>query len=86
MGKDAEAFEESLVKGEVPARAAHDKWMKKGPVEKAHNFVVWVQWSDVLTRLLRQPQWEYFAAFEDPEMRRQGPLHVHRDKDTRRLS
>ncbi|OWT42267.1 restless-like transposase [Pochonia chlamydosporia 170] len=86
FGKDVEAFEESLVKGELLARAAHDEWMKKGPVGKAHNFVVWLHRSDMLTQLLRQLQREYCAASKDPEMQSQSPLDVHLDNDTRWLS
>ncbi|EXL39699.1 hypothetical protein FOCG_17706 [Fusarium oxysporum f. sp. radicis-lycopersici 26381] len=39
FGKDADTFEKSLVK-EPLTRAARNQWMRKGPVGKAHNFVV----------------------------------------------
>ena len=71
FGKDAEAFEESLIRGELLARAAHDMWMKKGPVGKAYNFVVWVYRSDVLTQLLRRLQCEQFSQSIDPEVNKQ---------------
>jgi hypothetical protein len=51
FGKDVDAFEKSLVKEEPLARATHDQWMRKGPVGKAHNFVVWVHRADLLTHL-----------------------------------
>jgi hypothetical protein len=49
FGKNIDAFEKSLVKEEPLARATHDQWMRKGPVGKAHNFVVWVHRADLLT-------------------------------------
>ena len=68
------------------ARAAHDKWMQKGPVRKAHNFVVWVHRSDQLTQLLRQLQRDFFSTSIDPEDRNQQPVDVILDNDTRWLS
>lgn len=86
FGKDADAFEESLVNGELLARAAHDLWMQKGPVGKAHNFVVWVHRSDMLTQLLRQLQQDFFEASDDAKVRKQKPVDVIVDNDTRWLS
>lgn len=65
FGKDVEAFDESIEKGELLARAAHDEWMKKGPVGKVHNWVVWVHRSDVLTNLLKQLQQDSIDASTD---------------------
>jgi hypothetical protein len=81
FGKDAEAFEESVERGELLARVAHDKWIKKGPVGKVHNWVVWVHRSDMLTNLLKQI--DHFNASEDPEIQNQSPLEVILDNDTR---
>lgn len=86
FGKDADAFEESLANGELLARAAHDQWMKKGPVGKAHNFVVWVHRSDMMTQLLRQLQQDFFAASDDLKVREQKPVDLVIDNDTRWLS
>ncbi len=86
FGKDVDAFEESLVNGELLVRAAHDRWMQKGPVGKAHNFVVWVHRSDMLTRLLRQLQQDFFAASDDLKVQEQKPVDVVIDNDTRWLS
>ena len=86
FGKDADAFEEPLVNGELLARAAHDQWMQKGPVGKAHNFVVWVHRSDMLTQLLRQLQQDFFEASDDLKVRKQKPVDVIVDNDTRWLS
>ena len=86
FGKDVDAFETSLVKGEPLARATHDEWMRKGPVGKAHNFVVWVHRSDLLTQLLRQLQQDSFAASDDPQVGKQQPVDVVLDNDTRWLS
>ncbi len=38
--KDVEAFEDIVAKGEALERAAHDTWMRRGPVGKAHNFAI----------------------------------------------
>jgi hypothetical protein len=66
------------------AKEAHDKWMKKGPVGKAHNFVVWVHRSDLLTYQLRKLQ------AENPDFDEAGnakqPVDVVVDNDTRWLS
>lgn len=86
FGKDADAFEKSVVNGESLARATHDEWMRKGPVGKAHNFVVWVHRSDLLTQLLRQLQQDSFSASDDPEIGKQRPVDVVLDNDTRWLS
>jgi hypothetical protein len=86
FGKDAEAFEESVERGELLARVAHDKWINKGPVGKVHNWVVWVHRSDMLTNLLKQKQQDHFNASEDPEIQNQSPLEVILDNDTRWLS
>jgi hypothetical protein len=86
FGKDVEAFDESIEKGELLARAAHDEWMKKGPVGKVHNWVVWVHRSDVLTNLLKQLQQDSIDASTDPEVQKLRPLEVILDNDTRWLS
>jgi hypothetical protein len=86
FGKDVDAFEKSLVKEEPLARATHDQWMRKGPVGKAHNFVVWVHRADLLTQLLRQLQRDSFAASGEPESGKQRPVDVVLDNDTRWLS
>ncbi|EJP61390.1 restless-like transposase [Beauveria bassiana ARSEF 2860] len=83
--KDVEAFEDTVAKGEALARAAHDTWVRRGPVGKAHNFAVWVHRSDVLT-LLRQIQQDSFAAADNDEIGKQRPFDVVIDNDTRWLS
>jgi hypothetical protein len=86
FGKDVEAFDESIERGELLARTAHDEWMKKGPVGKVHNWVVWVHRSDVLTTLLKQLQQDSIDASTDPEVQKLRPLEVILDNDTRWLS
>ncbi|OAA38788.1 ABC transporter [Cordyceps fumosorosea ARSEF 2679] len=86
FGKDVEAFEDTVAKGEALARAAHDTWMRRGPVGKAHNFAIWVHRSDVLTQLLRQIQQDSYAAADDAEVGKQRPVDVVIDNDTRWLS
>ncbi|KAG7413287.1 hypothetical protein Forpi1262_v016983 [Fusarium oxysporum f. sp. raphani] len=60
--------------------------MRKGPVGKAHNFVVWVHRADLLTQLLHQLQRDSFAASGEPENGKQRPVDVVLDNDTRWLS
>lgn len=79
---DVEAFEDTVAKDEALARAAHDTWMRKGPVGKAHNFAIWVHRSDVLTQLLRQIQQDSYAAADDAEIGKQRPVDVVIDNDT----
>jgi hypothetical protein len=86
FGKDAEAFEETIERGELLARAAHDEWMKKGPVGKVHNWVVWVHRSDLLTNMLKELQQDSINTSDDPEVQKQKPLEVILDNDTRWLS
>ena len=61
-------------------------WIKKGPVGKAYNFIVWVHRSDVLTQLLRRLQCKQFSQSIDPEVNKQQPLDVILDNDTQWLS
>jgi hypothetical protein len=42
--------------------------MKKGPVGKVYNWVVWVHRSDVLTKLLKQLQQDSIDASTDPKV------------------
>jgi hypothetical protein len=63
--------------------------MKKGPVGKAHNFVVWVHRSDILTNKLRRIQSDAFESNSDEaiddEGKRRLPVDVIVDNDTRYL-
>ena len=86
FGKDAKAFEETIERGELLARAAHDEWMKKGSVGKVHNWVVWVHRSDLLTNLLKEFQQDYIDKSDNLEVQKQKPLEVLLDNDTRWLS
>ena len=54
FGSDDEAFDDAVESDELLTRELHDKWMKKGPVGKIHNWVVWVHRSDLLTNLLKE--------------------------------
>ncbi|TQV90154.1 restless-like transposase [Cordyceps javanica] len=40
FGKDVEAFEDTVARDEALARAAHDTWMRRGPVGEAHDFAI----------------------------------------------
>jgi len=86
FGPDAEAFEDTVVEGELLARACHVAWMKKGPVGKAHNFVVWVNRSDIFTQMLRKIQKEHADQATDRADKERKPLDVVLDNDTRWLS
>ncbi|KAK8869252.1 restless-like transposase [Apiospora arundinis] len=86
FGSDAEAFEDTVVEGELLARASHVAWMKKGPVGKAHNFVVWVNRSDIFTQMLRKIQKEHADQATDRADKERKPLDVVLDNDTRWLS
>jgi hypothetical protein len=91
FGHNDDAFDDLVDRTAVTdARAAHDAWMKKGPVGKAHNFVVWVHRSDILTNKLRKLQSDAFESNPDEAVddqgRRRSPVDVIIDNDTRWLS
>ncbi|EXU94742.1 hAT family dimerization domain protein [Metarhizium robertsii] len=86
FGKDIDAFEGRLGRGDMSATTEHELWRKKGPVGKLHNLVVAIHRSDVLTTLLRSIQQLEFDASEDPRIRIRKPLNVVVDNETRWLS
>lgn len=86
FGKDIDAFEGRLGRGDISATTEHELWRKKGPVGKLHNLVVAIHRSDVLTTLLRSIQQLEFDASEDPRIRIRKPLNVVVDNETRWLS
>jgi hypothetical protein len=54
FGSDDEAFDDAVESDKLLTRELHDKWIRKGPVGKIHNWVVWVHRSDLLTNLLKE--------------------------------
>ncbi|KAJ6439221.1 restless-like transposase [Purpureocillium lavendulum] len=85
FGKGCEAFEADI-QAQKLAEAEHELWMKKGPVGKLHNLVVWIRGSDTLTNLLRKIQQSANEASESAKIRARKPLDLIMDNDTRWLS
>jgi hAT family C-terminal dimerisation region len=71
---DGDAFEEDLDPDDF------SEWIKRGPVGRLHNLVVWVNRSNKVTGILRKLQ------EDDPDKNYPGTLDVILDNDTRWLS
>lgn len=85
FGKGCGAFEADL-QAQKLAEAEHELWMRKGPVGKIHNLVVWIRGSDTLTHLLRKIQQCANEVSENPKIRARKRLDLIVDNDTRWLS
>ncbi|KAJ3454583.1 hypothetical protein MRS44_013183 [Fusarium solani] len=76
LGKDDTS---SVIEDEIDTEA-HDAWLKRGPVGKLHNLMVWINRSNRVTEMLREAQ------RQDREKCWPGLLDVIVDNNTRWLS
>jgi hypothetical protein len=76
LGKDDTS---SVIEDDIDTEA-HDAWLKRGPVGKLHNLMVWINRSNRVTEMLREAQ------RQDREKCWPGLLDVIVDNNTRWLS